>query len=156
MATEIERKFLVIGEVPGGRSSEMVQGYLSQDPERTIRVRIDDERAYLTIKGKAVGITRAEFEYEVPVADAREMLALAAGFPIRKTRTRVQEGDHLWEVDVFHDLNEGLVVAEVELEFEDEELVLPAWVGEEVTADVRYLNACLSRKPFREWTDDPA
>jgi len=151
MSTEIERKFLVTGKVPSGESSEIHQAYLCLDPERTSRVRVDGESAFLTIKGRTEGISRREFEFEIPLEHAHGMLDLAVGFPILKTRTRVKHGNHTWEVDVFHGVNTGLIVAEVELSREDEDIVLPDWVGDEVSDDSRYLNAVLAQNPFSEW-----
>ena len=153
MANEIERKFLVADDswrdgAPGVRIS---QGYLSQDPERTVRVRIAGENAWLTIKGRTVGIRRAEFEYVVPVADARELLGLCLPAVIDKTRHRIEHGGHVWEIDVFHGENDGLVLAEVELADESVEPDLPAWAGAEVSADARYFNACLAASPYRKW-----
>ena len=155
MATEIERKFLVTGEIPSGDSSDIHQAYLSLDPERTTRVRIDDRTASLTVKGRTEGISRKEFEFEIPLEDAQELLGLSVGYPIRKTRTRVPHGDLKWEIDVFHDLNAGLVVAEIKLGSEDDDLELPEWVGEEVSHDPRFLNACLAQHPFTEWPKNP-
>ena len=151
MATEIERKFLVRGDFPAGKTKRITQAYLSLDPERTVRVRLSDEEAFLTIKGKTSGIARAEFEFSIPYPDGQEMLALAVGSAIHKTRHLVQEGSHLWEVDVFEGDNAGLVVAEVELDCEEEEVTLPNWIGEEVSHDSRYVNACLVTKPFKDW-----
>ncbi|OVE77053.1 adenylate cyclase [bacterium E08(2017)] len=151
MGIEIERKFLVVGEVPDGESSEICQAYLCADIERTIRVRIDDQVATLTIKGKTEGLSRSEYEYEIPLEDARELMELALGQPVRKTRTRIPHGNHVWEVDVFHDANEGLCVAEVELAAEDEVVELPDWVGDEVSGDGRYRNSYLAKHPYSEW-----
>jgi CYTH domain-containing protein len=151
MATEIERKFRVTGEFPEGESTEIQQAYLCLDPERTIRVRIDGDIATINLKGKTRGLSRKEFEFEIPMDDAREMFDLSIGAPIRKTRTRIPIGNHVWEIDVFHDSNDGLVIAEIEMESETEQVELPEWVGEEVSHDPRYLNACLVRNPFTEW-----
>ena len=151
MGTEIERKFLVCGSIPEGTSSRLVQAYLSLDPQRTVRIRLDDETAFITIKGEMEGISRSEFEYEIPHADGEEMLKLAEGAVIEKIRHRILIGKHTWEVDVFSGANEGLVVAEIELESEDEAFEKPDWIGEEVTSDSRYINACLAQKPFSEW-----
>ena len=153
MASEIERKFLVANEswrdgCPGVR---IAQGYLSQDPDRTVRVRIAGENAWLTIKGRTVGITRAEFEYAIPLKDAQELLELCLPTVIDKTRHEISYGGHLWEIDVFHGVNEGLVIAEVELTDEAVSLELPAWVGVEVSADTRYFNVCLARMPYANW-----
>ena len=151
MGTEIERKYLITGEVPEGESSELQQAYLSLDRERTVRVRIDGVTAFLTIKGRTEGISRKEFEYEIPLEDAEALMALAVGNPVRKTRTRINHGEHIWEVDVFHDDNAGLVVAEVELTSEQDRPDLPAWVGEEVSHDPRYRNSLLAQSPYCEW-----
>ena len=155
MAIEIERKFLVVGN--GWRDSAdtgtaMRQGYLCADKERTVRVRLTDNTAKLTIKGPTDGIARSEYEYDIPERDAREMLAeLCAHTPIAKTRYRVEHGDHLWEVDVFEGANAGLVLAEVELGSAGEAVELPDWAGEEVSDDERYYNAYLTRHPFGSW-----
>jgi adenylate cyclase len=149
MAAEIERKFLVIGDAwqPDSEGVKITQGYLSRDPDRTLRVRIAGERAWLTVKGRSKGITRAEFEYEVPLADAREMLNLCLPGMIAKTRHRVPHAGHVWEVDVFHGENAGLVLAEVELADETDSPELPPWLGAEVSADPRYFNSCLAGVP---------
>ena len=152
MATEIERKFLVTGE--GWRRSDaqrLVQGYLNRDKARTVRVRIAGEAAFLTIKGLTRSATRAEFEYPVPLADAQAMLALCDGPLIDKWRHRVVFGGLTWEVDEFAGENAGLVVAELELQSEDQSFERPPWVGEEVTHDSRYFNACLASHPFARW-----
>lgn len=151
MAVEIERKFLVTGEFPRLESSKMVQGYLSGELECTVRVRLEGAKAMLAVKGKAVGIRRSEFEYEVPVADAREMLDLCGESIIEKTRYYCPSGNHVWEVDVFHGLNEGLVVAEIELGSEDESFDKPGWLGAEVSDDPRYHNSQLSVVPYSRW-----
>ncbi|MGY8641736.1 MAG: CYTH domain-containing protein [Verrucomicrobiales bacterium] len=152
MGTEIERKFLVCGSFPEESSTRLVQAYLSLDRERTIRIRLDGpDDAFITIKGKTEGISRSEFEYAIPPEDAEEMLKLAVGAPIEKIRHRTPIGKHTWEVDVFSGENEGLVVAEIELESEDEPFEKPDWIGEEVTSDSQYLNACLAQKPFSAW-----
>jgi adenylate cyclase len=153
MATEIERKFLVRGAGwRVGEGTRFRQGYLSSDPERTVRVRRAGHEAWLTIKGKTSGIARAEYEYAIPPEDAEELLDRLCQRPlIDKTRYRVPHGAHTWEVDEFHDENEGLVLAEVELTDAAEEVALPDWVGEEVSHDPRYFNANLARHPFRRW-----
>lgn len=153
MAEEIERKFLVVGDSwrdpEAGLSCR--QGYLTTHPERVVRVRAMGGRAYLTIKGSGAGITRPEFEYEIPLGDAEQLFDLCEQPLIEKTRFKIPHEGLVWEVDVFHGANEGLVVAECELEAEDQEIVKPAWVGEEVTADPRYYNARLAGHPFRDW-----
>lgn len=154
MGREIERKFLLSNDswrdtAPDG--VRMSQGYLSKTHGRTVRVRLAGEKAWLTIKGAGEGISRAEFEYPIPPDDAREMLGLCELSIIDKTRYRIPVGGHIWEVDVFHGENEGLVVAEVELADESETPEMPGWIGEEVSADRRYANSNLSKTPFREW-----
>lgn len=155
MGTEIERKFLVrhtdmLAAVTG---TELSQGYLSHTPEATVRVRIQADQAWLTVKGRNEGARRAEFEYPIPVEDARALLALCPAGRIEKTRYRLPLGPHVWEVDVFHGDNDGLVVAEVELDHEEEAIQPPDWLGEEVTDDPRYYNSALSQHPYRHWSD---
>jgi adenylate cyclase len=154
MAKEIERKFLVIGDGwrGGAPGTAMRQGYISSQKEHTVRVRLAGDRAFLTLKGVSKGATRDEFEYEIPVADAAAMLSrLCQGPLVEKTRYRVPIEGLIWEVDVFEGDNEGLVVAEVELEREDQVVVVPPWAGAEVTQDARYYNANLAVRPFRTW-----
>lgn len=149
MPQEIERKFLVCGEFKSQAFGwdRIVQGYLSSVPERTVRVRIREERGYLTIKGLAgaSGVSRYEWEKEIPVAEARELLRLSEPGVIDKTRYLVRVGGHVFEVDEFHGENEGLVMAEVELTREDEYFERPEWLGREVTGDLRYYNAMLTQ-----------
>ena len=152
MAKEIERKFLVKESwQPQSAGIKIAQGYLSTVPERTVRVRIKGEKGYLTIKGKNVGVSRAEYEYEIPRQDAEEMLQLAEQPILVKTRYLEQQGEFTWEVDVFAGENQGLVVAEIELPAEDAEFLRPAWLGQEVSGDVRYYNANLIKFPFSLW-----
>lgn len=153
MATEIERKFLVRDQsvLVGSVGIRYQQGYLSTDPERTVRVRRAGDHAFLTIKGISRGAARAEFEYEIPVADARDLLTLCPGSGIAKTRHRLDHGGRTWEIDVFEGDNAGLVVAEVEIPSEDAVVAIPDWAGDEVTADPRYYNANLTDHPFSEW-----
>jgi adenylate cyclase len=151
MGIEIERKFLVAGDPPLEGGVEMMQGYLSKDSDRTIRVRLEDERAVITIKGECLGITRLEYEYEIPFEDARELLDMAVSGIVEKTRYYHKAGSHTWEIDVFKRQNEGLIIAEIELNSEDEEFEKPSWIGEEVSSDPRYSNSALSQKPFTEW-----
>ena len=157
MAIEIERKFLVAGafESDATGSTRITQGYLAATPERTVRIRRAGDRAFLTIKGplNAAGTTRSEWEYEIPVADAEAMLLLCASGLIDKTRYAVPYGDQLFEVDRFHGANEGLLLAEVELSDETEVVMLPSWIGAEVTGDPRYHNAMLAQHPYGEWPD---
>lgn len=155
MAVEIERKFLVkddswragaLGE------SQIVQGYLATTERVTLRVRIRDASAYLTVKGPVQGIARPEYEYPIPLADARSMLAGLAVLPlVEKVRYRVRWGAHVWDLDRFEGRNAGLAVAEIELGHADEPFELPPWAGAEVSADPRYSNANLARHPFRDW-----
>jgi CYTH domain-containing protein len=156
MALEIERKFLVRGafEHLVTRSTRLTQGYLTATPERTVRVRRAGAEAFLTIKGplNATGMTRSEWEYPIPVADAEALLALCEPGIIDKTRHQVPCGPHTLEVDCFHGANEGLVLVEVELAHEQEPLTLPSWVGVEITGDPRYHNAMLARHPWRDWS----
>jgi adenylate cyclase len=153
---EIERKFLVrdLSALSGRTGIEIRQGYLSVDPERTVRVRMAGPRAFVTIKGltSKSGVSRAEYEYEIPPAEAAELLERLALRPlIEKTRYRLTVAGRTWEVDVFAGANEGLAVAEVELPSEDEVLDLPDWAGDEVTGDARYYNASLVGRPYRDW-----
>lgn len=116
-------------------------------------MRIAGTKAYITIKGEVRGISRAEFEYAVPVEDARAMLPLCDGPLVQKTRHLIPHEGHVWEVDVFHGENEGLTVAEIELKDERQEIPLPGWVGREVTGDLRYYNSSLSRHPYKQWQE---
>ncbi len=154
MGTEIERKFLTRDaswKTPGG-GVLCRQGYLCADPGRTVRVRVMGGKGFLTIKGESAGASRAEFEYEIPAADAETMLdSLAKGSLIEKRRYIIPYGGMVWEVDEFLGANAGLVVAELELEREDQPFTKPAWVGEEVTGDARYYNANLVKNPFSSW-----
>ena len=155
MATELERKFLVVDDSWRDAvisETRYKQGYLANQEKASVRVRIGGGKAYLNIKSATIGASRYEFEYEVPVTDAEDMLDHVASGPcIDKVRYEVRYGDHLWEVDLFHGDNEGLIVAEVELEAEDEPFELPVWAGEEVTGDPKYYNAMLVRHPFSQW-----
>jgi len=154
MAIEIERKFLVRNADwrLGAIGTNYRQGYLSIDPERTVRVRIAGDKGFLTIKGKTEGMSRSEFEYPIPLAEAAQLLDTLCLHPlIEKVRYCVNYAGHLWEIDEFSGDNEGLILAEVELETSDEQVELPPWAGEEVTSDTRYYNACLSQNPYRDW-----
>ncbi len=154
MGTEIERKFLVVGDAwrQGAKGTVYRQGYLCTTPERTARVRVAGDKGYLTVKGSRTGVSRLEFEYSIPLEDAQAMLdALCARPLIEKTRHRIEHGGLVWEVDEFAGENAGLVIAEVELEREDQEVSLPAWVGKEVSADDRYANSSLAERPFSTW-----
>jgi adenylate cyclase len=154
MPQEIEHKFLVRLDVWKPTESGVVyrQGYLSSAKERVVRVRIAGERAFLTIKGPAHGITRLEFEYAIPVADAATLLDLLCEHPlIEKTRYRQSFGGRAWEIDVFHGDNAGLVVAELEVADESEQFEPPPWLGREVSGDPRYFNSNLASNPYKNW-----
>jgi len=155
MAREIERKFLVTNQDwRSDDATEYRQGYLSLDRERTVRVRVTGTTARLTIKGITRGATRQEFEYEIPLGDANEMLTTLCRRPlIEKRRYTVRIGGLDWEIDEFFGDNAGLVVAEVELESEDQPFDRPAWLGREVTGDPRYYNANLVEHPYSAWKD---
>jgi adenylate cyclase len=156
MGTEIERKFLVRDSsvIEGLPGLPYRQGYLSTDPERTVRIRLAGEHAWLTVKGATTGATRAEFEYSIPPADAVALLAMCAGPLVEKTRHQIEHAGRTWEIDVFAGDNAGLVLAEVELPAEDVPLDVPPWAGEEVTHDARYVNARLVAHPYRTWARD--
>lgn len=153
MGVEIERKFLVTGE--GWREHPGVdfrQGYLSEGVP-TVRVRTMGDRAVLTVKGPTQGLSRAEFEYDIPVEDALSMLGtLCGGTVIEKVRRKIEVAGRTWEVDEFGGANAGLVIAEVELSAEDDDVVLPEWVGDEVSSDPRYFNSNLAMHPFTTWS----
>ena len=152
---EIERKFLVKGDFIGQakESLDIIQGYLSLDKARTVRVRIQNEKAFLTIKGKtnASGLSRFEWEKEIDTKEAKELLKLAIGSSIEKIRYRIPIGNHIFEVDVFSGENKGLILAEVELQSESEAFEKPKWLGKEVSGDPRYYNANLVLNPFNKW-----
>jgi adenylate cyclase len=152
---EIERKFLVKGEYKmyAVRSFRIVQGYLSSVTGRTVRIRIKGDKGYITIKGKSneSGLSRYEWEKEIPLDEAEELLLLCEPRAIDKTRFEVPAGKHIFEVDEFYGDNQGLTMAEVELESEDEPFTTPDWLGMEVTGDRRYYNSSLTKKPYKEW-----
>lgn len=152
MAVEIERKFLVTGlDWRTTTGVSFSQGYLNRDKHRTVRVRIAGNKAYLTIKGITEGITRAEFEYEIPVSDAENLLMLCEKPLIQKIRHIIPYKNFKWEVDEFLGDNLGLVVAEIELTSEIESFEKPSWIGEEVTHDPRYFNSNLAQNPYNTW-----
>jgi adenylate cyclase len=155
MAVEIERKFLVKSDQWHDelidQGAYCIQGYLLEDPNKTIRIRIMGTKAFLTIKGATHSISRSEYEYEIPVEDAKSMIESMTDAVIEKTRYFLKQGEHIWEIDVFHGLNEGLIVAEIELKQEDETFELPAWVDKEVSDDPRYFNVNLLYHPFKNW-----
>lgn len=154
MSIEIERKFLVVGDAWKNHVSgqfQLKQGYLQSAPERTVRIRTSNKEGFITIKGKTEGITRTEYEYPIPFSEALSLLALCENTPIEKVRYLVSHGSLTWEVDVFEGLNSGLVLAEVELQHENQEIDLPDWIGKEVSSDPRYYNSTLSAHPFSTW-----
>jgi CYTH domain-containing protein len=149
---EIERKFLVSGtDWRTSKGVHYTQGYLNKDKEKTVRVRVTPTQAFLCVKGFREGISRMEFEYEIPMEDAQYMLKLCTGALIQKVRHPVMYKGLEWEVDEFFGDNEGLIVAEVELESEDQIFEKPPWLGQEVTHDSRYTNSSLARHPFNQW-----
>ena len=153
---EIERKFLVTSEAfksLAHSKHSIAQGYLNSNPDRTVRIRIRGESGFLTIKGKGneTGMTRFEWETEISLLEAKPLLALCEKGVIHKTRYEIKVGKHVYEVDVFSDDNEGLIVAEIELTSESETFEKPDWIGKEVTNDNRYYNAYLSQNPFKNW-----
>ena len=153
---EIERKFLTICDAfkkEAFAQNRIIQGYLSSVPERTVRVRIKGDTGFLTIKGASneSGLTRLEWEKEIPVEEAQKLMALCEKGVIDKTRFEVKVGQHVFEVDEFYGENEGLILAEIELDSETETFEKPSWLGKEVTGDNRYYNSYLSQNPFGDW-----
>jgi CYTH domain-containing protein len=155
MGLEIERKFLVkwqewqnIEKPPGVFYK---QGYIVNEKDKNIRIRIAGNKAFLTIKGKTSGFSKPEFEYEIPVSEAEQLLSLFTENSIEKIRYKISFDGKIWEVDVFTGENEGLVVAEIELQSETEIFLLPEWAGDEVTEDTRYYNANLINYPYKKW-----
>ena len=155
MAQEIERKFLVKGDFKSEvfKSTRITQGYLSSVPERTVRVRVKGDKGFITIKGigNETGASRYEWEKEIPVDDVRELLKICEPGVIDKTRYLVKNGEYTFEVDEFYGDNDGLTVAEIELPSEDAAFNKPAWLGEEVTGDVRFYNSMLMKNPYKNW-----
>lgn len=156
MATEIERKFLVKDEtfkVDSIQEMKITQGFLSTVPERTVRIRIKDDTGYITVKGigNDSGTSRFEWEKEISLKDATELLKISEPGVIHKTRFNIKSDEHIFEVDEFHDDNEGLVVAEIELSSEDEIFNKPKWLGKEVTGEMKYYNSMLMNNPFKNW-----
>ncbi len=155
MTIEIERKFLVRGKFPeaDARSAEIIQGYLLRDRGRTVRIRMTGTRGFITVKGLPgeSGFDRFEWEKEIGRDEAAELMKLCEPYIIRKTRYYIPYRGHTFEVDLFHDENEGLIIAEIELGSVDEEFDKPAWLGKEVSGDRRYTNSYLSANPFSRW-----
>lgn len=153
---EIERKFLVNSDAykkEAFSKKRIIQGYLSSNPERSVRIRIKEDKAYITVKGisNTSGISRFEWEKEIPVDEAEKLLLLCEKGVIDKTRFEVKSGSHVFEIDEFYGENEGLEMAEIELQSEDENFERPTWLGEEVTNEKRYYNSYLSKNPFKSW-----
>lgn len=153
---EIERKFLVPSDdfkEQASKKTLFIQAYLNTHPERTIRIRISGEQAFMTIKGKSSenGLSRFEWEKEIPIEEAKELLELCEPGKIKKYRYLIQFGDHIYEVDEFLEDNEGLTLAEIELESEEEKFEKPDWIGEEVTGNLDYYNSNLIAKPYKTW-----
>lgn len=156
MGIETERKFLIKAAsfqqlISHLQAEEIRQGYLCSDPERTVRVRLKAQQGYLTIKGKSSGFSRPEFEYPIPAVDAEAMLKLCKGPLIEKNRYKLHSNGQLWEIDEFFGDNAGLLMAEAELEDEQQALEIPEWIEKEVTEDVRYYNSNLAKHPFKQW-----
>ena len=153
MGVEIERKFLLKGEDwrALGQPLLLRQGYLSSNPARVVRVRVEGEQAYMTVKSKSVGATRGEWEYPIPLSDANELLALCEPPLVEKFRRKIAFAGNVWEVDEFLGANAGLVVAEIELGSENQSFERPDWIGAEVTHDARYFNSALARHPYSAW-----
>ena len=151
---EIERKFLLKTDAwrkEADKGTVIKQGYLNTQAERTVRVRIRGKQGFLTVKGKTNQATRLEFEYEIPLHDASQLLALCEQPLIEKTRFLVYDKDKTWEIDVFEGVNQGLIVAEIELQSESETFSIPTWLGAEVTQDARYYNSNLIKNPYCNW-----
>jgi CYTH domain-containing protein len=154
MGKEIERKFLIKSDFwrSLAKGKRVRQGYLNRKKERVVRIRTIDDKGFLTIKGKTTGATRAEFEYDIPAAEAEAMLDHLCERPlIEKNRYKIEFGGLIWEVDEFLGENQGLIVAELELESEDRVFEKPAWIGEEVTGDRKYFNSNLVQHPYTRW-----
>jgi adenylate cyclase len=155
MPTEIELKFLVDhkkwGPIAQPEGKLYTQGYILKEEKRTVRVRVTDTAAYITLKGASIGISRSEYEYQIPVDEGQELLDSFTTSSIQKTRYNIEHAGHTWEVDVFTGDNSELIVAEIELQYEDEPFEKPEWIGQEVTRDSRYTNASLSVYPYKEW-----
>jgi len=156
MSIEIERKFLIINDnwkTLASEQTEYTQGYFTTHKECSIRIRVAGDNANINIKSATLGIYRSEFDYLIPVKDAKEMLDNLCIHPlIEKIRYKIQYDNHTWEVDVFSGENEGLIVAEIELNSVDEKFRKPDWIGEEVSDDPRYYNVCLVERPYKSWS----
>lgn len=153
MGKEIERKFLVKGNDwhKLAKGIHYRQGYLSIVKERTVRVRTINDKGFLTIKGITVGASRVEFEYDIPVNEANEMLKICEHPIIEKSRYKIEHGGFTWEVDEFYGVNQGLITAEIELQSVDQKFDKPDWIGQEITGDPKYFNSNLIKNPFTKW-----
>ena len=156
MAQEIERKFLVLNESfknEAFKQTRITQGYLSSLPERTVRIRVKGDKGFITVKGigNDSGVSRFEWEKEIPAQEVLALMNIAEPGVIDKTRYQVKKGDHIYEVDEFYGENEGLIVAEIELKEEGEYFDKPQWLGQEVTGDVKYYNSMLMKNPYKKW-----
>ena len=153
---EIERKFLITSDTfkaVAFQQTRITQGYLSSVPDRTVRVRIKGEKGFLTIKGASneSGLSRFEWEKEIPIEEAKDLLLLCEKGIIDKNRFEVKVGNHIFEIDEFYGENKGLIIAEIELKNENEFFEKPLWLGQEVTNEIRYYNSYLSKNPFADW-----
>ena len=157
MAVEIERKFLVKKDVWKDiykpKPSHLKQAYILEEDQKVVRIRIKGKNAFLTIKNKGRGISRLEFEYQIPIHDAVSLIQTMGGPTIEKERVEILFAGKCWEVDVFSGSNQGLILAEIELTSEDERFQKPEWIGQEVSQDARYFNVNLQKYPFSEWKD---
>ncbi len=155
MGKEIERKFLIKQDVweaiDKPKPTPIKQCYLLTDPEKTIRIRTKGDKGFLTIKGKNKGIIRTEFEYKIPIGEAIELITLYGEQSIEKVRYNIKYKDHTWEVDVFEQANQGLIVAEIELQNEEESFEKPEWIDKEVSHDIKYYNSNLIQHPYSKW-----
>lgn len=157
MAVEIEKKFLVKGTSwkENATAEEFIQGYICSGDGATVRVRIAGEKSYITIKGKSSGISKLEYEYDIPMEDAEVLVNEVCRQPvIHKTRYRYEFNGFVWEIDEFHGNNSGLIIAEIELDSEDQDFAEPGWLGKEVSLTARYYNASLAVYPYSQWTEE--
>lgn len=153
---EIERKFLVKSndfKNEAFKKTRIIQGFLNTDPNRTVRVRLKNEKGFITVKGKSSddGLSRFEWEKEIIKDDAKALLKLCEATPIDKTRYEIKAGNHIFEVDEFYGKNEGLIIAEIELNNENDTFIKPKWLGDEVTGQIKYYNSQLSKHPYKTW-----
>jgi adenylate cyclase len=154
MGVEIERKYLIKNSDWKNRVIEKIeikQGYLNSNIERTVRIRLNNIKAFITIKGKTINTSRQEFEYEIPYEEGNSLINMCESPIIEKTRFIVQEDNGIWEIDEFKGENQGLIVAEIELKHENQKFKVPQWIGKEVSNDSRYYNSSLIHKPYKNW-----